>query len=106
MLCLNSLLIHYRDASKPSLRLVPKPSSVRTHTEKTAAMDNMSKILESLAHLDLDAAAAAIEECRGSGSFSVICSSLSFEVTLALCIEELGQDAQAFEAFIDEIFRD
>jgi hypothetical protein len=68
--------------------------------------NNMSKILESIATLDLDAAVAAIESNKSNGSFSVICASLSFEVTLALCIEELGQDAQKFEAFIDEIFRD
>jgi hypothetical protein len=69
-------------------------------------MDNMSKILESIATLDLDAAVAAIESNKGNGNFSVICASLSFEVTLTLCSEELAQDAQAFEAFIDEIFRD
>ena len=69
-------------------------------------MDNMSKILESIATLDLDAAVAAIEGNKGNGSFSVICASLSFEVTLALCSEEFSEDQQELEMFIEELFRD
>lgn len=66
-------------------------------------MDNMSKILESVASLNLDAAAAAIDEGNGS-SFSVVCSMLSFEVTLELINQD--EDAQAFDAFLEEILRD
>jgi hypothetical protein len=69
-------------------------------------MDNMSKILESIATLDLDAAAAAIESNKGNGTFSVVCASLSFEVTLTLCSKEFSEDQQELEMFIEELFRD